>query len=189
MTKRLFACFVVLVFLFLACDSGSSKNNDRHGLTDEEWEAFTYTNFARTDPQGFAAQFLAPLHAQGTDNGAYEDLMSRTPVPALQLSDGLIAAARAHSQDLNENCKTLQHDSCDGTSWYERIAAYYSGNTLAENAAGGFVSGLDVVLAWIIDSGVPSLGHRQNLLNPNYVHVGFGQAGTFWTQDFGAGGE
>jgi len=179
----------ILSFLLLACSGGGSGSDDRHGLTDEEWEAFEYTNYARTDPHGFAEQFLAEAHARGADNGAYDDLMSRDPVPALQLSDGLIAAARAHSQDLNENCHTLQHDSCDGTPWYERIQQYYSGGTLGENAAWGFSTGLDVVLAWIIDSGVASLGHRHNLLSPNYVHVGFGQAGTFWTQDFGAGGE
>jgi len=180
-------CLLPHLFLIAACDDGGGDNNNSP-LTAEEQAAFDYTNFARTDPQGFAAQYLADLHASGSDNGAYDDLMGRSPVAALQLSPGLLAAARAHSRDLNENCQTLQHDSCDGTSWSDRIWSYYDGGTIAENAAWGFPTGLNVVIGWIVDHGVPSLGHRVNLLNGAYTQVGIGQAGTYWTQDFGAGG-
>ncbi len=184
----LILCLFPLFFSVAACDDGGGGDNNPSPLTAEEQAAFDYTNFARTDPQGFATQYLYDLHQSGSDNGAYDDLMARDPVPALQLSPGLLAAARAHSRDLNENCKVLQHDSCDGTSWSDRIWSYYDGGTIAENAAMGFSTGLSVVIAWIVDSGVPSLGHRVNLLNGTYTQVGIGQAGSYWTQDFGAGG-
>jgi len=171
-----------MFFLFLglaACDD--DDDGGPAAMTAEEQEAFDYTNYARTDPQGFAQEFLFAAFQNGTDNGAYEDLMARQPVGALQISPGLLAAARAHSRDLDENCRTLQHDSCDGTSWSDRIWSYYDGGTIAENAAWGYQTGLDVVLGWIIDHNVPSLGHRINLLNGAYTQVGIGKAGTYWT--------
>jgi hypothetical protein len=182
---------ILVSFLFLlllpvaACDDGGGGPGP---MTAEEQEAFDYTNYARTDPQGFAQEFLYDAHQSGSDNGAYDDLMARQPVPALELSPGLFAAARAHSRDMDENCQNLQHDSCDGTSWSDRIRSYYDGGTIAENAAWGYPTGLDVVLGWIIDHNVPSLGHRINLLSGSYTHMGIGKAGSFWTQDFGAGG-
>ncbi len=178
-------CLFPMLFSAAACDDGGGGASS---LNPEEQAAFDLTNYARTDPQGFATQYLADLHASGSDNGAYDDLMARPPVGALALSPGLVAAARAHSRDLNENCQTLQHDSCDGTSWSDRIWSYYNGGTIAENAAWGYTTGESVVIGWIVDSNVPSLGHRINLLNGSYTQVGLGLAGTFWTQDFGAGG-
>jgi len=179
----------VLLFLLnlglAACDDDGGGSLT---MTAEEQEAFDYTNYARTDPQGFAEEFLREAHDNGTDNGAYADLMARQPVGALELSPGLFAAARAHSRDLNENCQRLQHDSCDGTIWSDRISSYYNGGNLAENAAWGYPTGLDVVLGWIIDHNIDGVGHRVALLNGDYTHVGIGLAGTYWTQDFGAGG-
>lgn len=177
-----------LLLLILGVTACDDDDGGPAPLSAEEQAAFDYTNYARTDPQGFAEEHLLAAHQNGSDNGAYADLMARQPVPALQLSPGLLRAARAHSRDMNENCQNLQHDSCDGTSWSDRIWSYYDGGTIAENAAWGYPTGLDVVLGWIIDHNVPSLGHRKNLLSGSYSHVGIGLSGTFWTQDFGAGG-
>lgn len=154
-------------------------------LTAEEREALAYTNFARTDPQGFAQSLLAARAAAGTDNGAHADLMNRSPVPALVLHSGLIQAAKAHSRDMHLNCGNMQHQSCNGTSAGTRIMSYYSGSTWGENIAAGFSSGKSLVLDLIIDQGVSSLGHRRNILDPAFRHIGIGSSGLYWTQDFG----
>ncbi len=179
---QLTLAMLIVLQVGIACDSGSG--GDRHGLNEEEYNAFLYTNYARTDPSGFAEEFLLEAYQGGRDNGAYLDLKGRQPVSALELHKALIAASRAHSRDMDENCKTLQHDSCDGTLWSTRIRSYYDGNRIAENVGWGFHTGLSVVVAWIT-----SPGHRNNLLSPDYEHVGFGQAGTYWTQNFGSGGK
>ncbi|MBN2724761.1 MAG: CAP domain-containing protein [Deltaproteobacteria bacterium] len=165
--------------LFSGCDDSSGSVS----LNEEENDVFYYTNMARTDPSGFADEFLPP----GSSNGAYEDLSTRTPVPPLALSEGLILAARAHSKDMALNCG-MYHDSCDGTSWSDRISSYYDGGTLGENIASGFGTGLSVVIAWIEDFNIESLGHRENILRSTYEHIGIGQYESYWTQDFGAGG-
>jgi hypothetical protein len=167
---------------------GSGGGGGAAGLTEQEKDVLYYTNMARTDPQGFAEQYLADAHAGGTDNGAYDDLMSRDPVPALEIHEGLLAAARAHATDMAENCG-LQHNSCDGTTFFDRVSSYYDGSIIGENAAMGYPDGLSVVIGWIIDQGIPSLGHRNNLLDGRFEHIGIGYDQSYWVQDFGAGAE
>lgn len=182
----LLTALLCLPMLSTACgdDDGGGGSSS---LTPEEEEVLYYTNYARTDPQGFAQEFLLNAYNSGSDNGAYDDLMGRDPVGPLEAHSGLTTAARKHAKDMAENCG-LQHDSCDGTSWSDRLRQYYDGGTLAENAAMGYPTGQSVVIGWIIDSGVPSLGHRHNLLNGSYEHIGIGYYSSYWVQDFGAGG-
>jgi Cysteine-rich secretory protein family len=172
--------FLILISFLLSLSSCSDDGSIT--LTDEEEEVLFYVNMARTTPDDYAQQFLAG----GGDNGAYAELMGMTPVGTINFNVNLTRAARAHSIDMNENCG-MQHDSCDGTSWSVRIKSYYDGNGIAENIAAGYGTGFDVVKAWIIDANTPSLGHRINILNGNYIDIGIGKIGSYWTQDFGTG--
>ncbi len=185
--KWIAAGSAALVAVFLGWGCGGRDRDSSVDLTEDEEDVLFYTNYARTDPQGFAEEFLADRYADGTDNGAYEDLMSREPVGALEVHSGLMRASRNHAEDMAEDCG-LQHDSCDGTSWFDRIWRYYDGGLIAENAAVGFPTGLSVVIAWIIDAGVPDVGHRLNILNESYEHIGIGKHNSYWVQNFGAGG-
>ena len=190
MTYRSLPLPRVAVLALLALSVAACGDDDASGdLTTEEAAVLEYTNYARTDPQGFAQEFLAELEQSGQDNGAYADLMARSPVPAVAIHAGLVRVAREHSRDMAENCG-LQHDSCDGTTWDARIRSAYSGDAIGENAAMGYPTGLSVVIGWIVDEGVPSLGHRENLLSAGWEHMGIGlYGGSWWTQDFGAGGQ
>jgi len=180
---------VTLLVLFLvsivACDDGGGRSSS---VSAEEQAAVDLVNYARTDPQGFAEEYLLDAYNSGTDNGAYDDLMASDPVGPLTIHPDLMASADFHSDDMANNCHLMIHDSCDGTLWSDRISRYYSGTALAENIAQGFSTGESVVLAWIIDQGIASLGHRHNIMNGAYEHMGISQVGTYWTQDFGAGG-
>jgi Cysteine-rich secretory protein family len=167
-----------------ALTSTCLDTQDHMGLSDEEWDVFIFTNIARTDPHGFAAEYLAG----GNDNGAFNDLMGRTPVNAVALHQDLIDAATAHTDDMATDCG-MQHDSCDGTAWSTRIQSYYTGSTISENIAWGYGTGQSVVIGWIIDEGIPSLGHRNNILNGGLNHMGIAENSTYWTQDFGSGGK
>ena len=52
-----------------------------------------------------------------------------------------------------------------------------------ENCAHGHITVHAVVEGWM-----KSEGHRKNMLNPAYTHIGWGKAGdgwgTYWAQDF-----
>jgi uncharacterized protein YkwD len=97
----------------------------------------------------------------------------------------LTAAAQAHSADMAAN-DYFSHTSQDGRSFADRIrAAGYGGGAMAENIAAGQSSAAAVMAGWMDSS-----GHRANILNCSYRHIGVGLAtggsfGTYWTQTFG----
>ena len=179
------ALALFLVLPAPGCDGG---NGGTAPLGEEEQGVLDLLNYARTDPQGFARQYLESLYNSGQDHGAYQDLMARSPVGPLVAHDGLTEAARYHARDMAENCG-LQHDSCDGTSWDVRIRRYYTGGAIAENAAMGYPTPEAVVIGWIVDENWDPPGHRINIMNGDYEHIGVGYYSSYWVTDFGAGGE
>lgn len=97
----------------------------------------------------------------------------------------LDAAAQGHSADMATN-DYFSHTSLDGRSFADRIrGAGYSGGTIGENIAAGQGSASSVMASWMGSS-----GHRANILNCSFRHIGVGVArggsyGTYWTQTFG----
>lgn len=53
--------------------------------------------------------------------------------------------------------------------------------TVAENIAYGFTSPRDIIMAWIVDFGVPGKGHRMNLFRCDFdqIGIGYGPHATF----------
>ncbi len=101
-------------------------------------------------------------------------------------SDGALdAAARGHSADMAAN-DYFSHTGLDGRSFGDRIrAAGYPGGSIAENIAAGQGSASSAMASWMESS-----GHRANILNCSFRHIGVGVArggsyGTYWTQTFG----
>jgi uncharacterized protein YkwD len=82
--------------------------------------------------------------------------------------DGLHACAKAHSNDIY--------------TFTPIVSNPYGG--LAENIAMGQTSPTQVMTGWM-----NSPGHRANILNTGYSHIGVGLCdgcGTHWTQNFGS---
>ncbi len=105
-------------------------------------------------------------------------------------------SAVSHSQDMSTR------DFFDHTNPYSKTHAdrirstgYMSNSKrrwTGENIAKGFVDVASVMVAWM-----ESPGHRANILNPIFTHLGIGFVSTgpdsiydgfIWTQDFGSGG-
>ncbi|MCC5577737.1 CAP domain-containing protein [Microtetraspora sp. AC03309] len=97
----------------------------------------------------------------------------------------LRAAAVGHSADMSAK-GYFSHTSQDGRSFSDRIKATgFSFTAAAENIAKGYPTAAAVVQGWM-----DSPGHRQNMLNCAYTHIGVGHAaagGPYWTQDFAKG--
>lgn len=91
---------------------------------------------------------------------------------ALTQNSKLTSAARLHSQDMacNDN---WSHTGSDGSTLGQRLlAAGYSYSWAGENIATSssqYFSPSSVVNMWM-----NSPGHRANILNPNFVHIGVG---------------
>ncbi|MGR6916731.1 CAP domain-containing protein [[Actinomadura] parvosata] len=95
-------------------------------------------------------------------------------------------AAFGHSADMAKR-GYFDHDSQDGRDMVDRIRATgFSGSAWAENIAKGQRTAAQVVRDWM-----NSAGHRENIMNCSYTHIGVGAAKdssgqTYWTQDFAA---
>jgi uncharacterized protein YkwD len=118
-------------------------------------------------------------------------LQNAQPLPPLTLSRGMSRAAADHCADQADG--GLGHEGKDRSHAGQRIARYgnFSGGW-GENISYGKSSARDVVLALIIDDGVPARKHRQNIFNPNYYYAGaaFGRHarfGTMCSMDFAGG--
>ncbi|MEO1298215.1 MAG: CAP domain-containing protein [Cyanobacteria bacterium J06636_16] len=110
----------------------------------------------------------------------------------LTLNAKLDRAADKHSKDMAEK-DYFSHTGKNGSSIGDRAsAAGYQWSRLGENIAAGQRTPESVVQGWMNSS-----GHRANILNPNYTHMGLGYKslspdtgnvnyGRYWTQMFGA---
>lgn len=102
---------------------------------------------------------------------------------ALRVDVRLRTAAREHSKDMHAR-HYFEHDSPDGTTPWDRIKAAGYSAPGAENIAMGYATARAVIDGWM-----NSPGHRANILNCSLKAVGigieYGQAGPWWTQDFG----
>jgi uncharacterized protein YkwD len=104
---------------------------------------------------------------------------------ALSTNSALTRAAREHSSDMARN-GYFSHTSLDGRTAADRIrAAGYAGRITGENIAAGQTTAKSAMDAWM-----ESPGHRANILNCGYRHIGIGHVtggpyGHYWTQNFG----
>ena len=99
----------------------------------------------------------------------------------LQIDNNLMNSARQKSKDMATN-KYFSHTSPTYGSPFDQMKANgVTYRSAAENIAMGQRSAEEVVKGWM-----DSPGHRQNILTPNFTHIGIGYDanGNYWTQQF-----
>lgn len=99
----------------------------------------------------------------------------------LEIHSPLMAVAHAKSADMAKN-NYFSHTSPTYGSPFDQIkSAGISYRSAGENIAQGQRTPQQVVQAWM-----DSPGHRQNIMNANYTHIGVGfvEDGYYWTQQF-----
>jgi len=179
-------------------------------MTPQEQLMLELINRARMDPTGEAKRFGISLN----EGVAKDDKISKAAKEVLAGNDDLIAAARDHSEWMNDNDE-FSHDEGNKDPGDRMADAGYafSGNwTWGENIAARFESrNIDDALATeliiqshadlFIDKNYPGRGHRTNILSEDFQEVGIGQDigqfridGTNWnssmvTQDFARSGD
>ncbi len=120
------------------------------------------------------------------------DLKKSKPLSVLQPDSGIYKAATKHARDQNEHEWNLMHTGSDGSYPWDRITLFSALMTFGnENIAGstGILMPRDAVLQLLIDEGIPGYGHRYNLLDPQWTHIGCRMENyngmTWWIQNFG----
>mgnify|MGYP003409232518 CR=1 FL=1 len=99
----------------------------------------------------------------------------------LTLHKELSRVARIKSQDMKDN-NYFAHNSPVYGSPFEMMKKFGITYTdAAENIAMGYFTPAVVVDGWMNSS-----GHRKNILNANFTHIGIGHvaSGNYWTQMF-----
>lgn len=173
---------------------GGSARSDTTGatyLSTFEREMLAALNAARTRPSAFARHLVdlrrrfdgRLLQRPGKPNlrtqegaaavtEAIQALRSTAPLDALVPSAGLSRAAHDHVCDTGPAGHT-GHTGLDGSSMTDRVERYGSWRrAVAENIAYGTHSPREMVVQLIVDDGVPSRGHRENIFNASFQRVG-----------------
>jgi uncharacterized protein YkwD len=182
------------------------------GLSAMEAEIAAEIRALRANPAGYAAHLREYRRFYGTDNvirrpnrtdvrtregiaavdEAIAALEKSPKLPPLELSPGISRAARDHADDIGRSGST-SHTGSDGSQFWDRMERYgeWTGDS-GENIMFGSSEARTVVMDLLIDDGVPSRGHRQNLLSRKFAVFGVGCAPhKVWrlvcTMDFASG--
>jgi uncharacterized protein YkwD len=156
-------------------------------LTNEEKNIVMYMNLIRLDGEKFYHTFLEDYinnynakvrkyrnynELRITRNNSYYTSLLKhlRGVKNLQMfypDDKLTSLSRSHAQDLNRN-NLDTHESSNGDRFSKRLSRYFPNKAMSENIDFGYSNSLDIVCHLLLDCGVPSLGHRFNLLDQKY---------------------
>lgn len=198
--KRFLLIIIVSLFYFISFGQGSIVLSDKpfivshlkdttienwlnskpafSPLSTEEKEAVYWVNMVRSDPRNFLNIILYPFLEQFPEvkssytRSLIAELLALSPLPLLTPSDKLYQVAGSHAKDLGSNQMTISHSSSKGQSFQERLNSFGYFECVSENVYEGKENGLLSVLFLLIDTGVKSLGHRKNILDPGMKSIG-----------------
>ncbi|MCK4738957.1 MAG: CAP domain-containing protein [Deltaproteobacteria bacterium] len=171
--KYLIATFVLVILW--GCGGGVVIASEDRTLTSLEEEVIAELNLVRADPATYAKKYLKDLSGEAARE-CYEEFLETTPIGKLRNSKGMSRAARDLALDQSKNGRT-GHDSSDGSNPFERMERYGSWmGSAGENVSYGMARARAIVLQLVIDEGVPSRGHRKNILAPNFTRIGVAYA-------------
>lgn len=143
-------------------------------LGEEEKKVILFMNMARYDGPLFSESFLeAYILENQLENSSYirslrRDLKKVRGLKPLSPERDLTAIAQEHARSSGEQGST-GHDG-----FKERFEPLM-GNPyqhVGENCSYGYERAIDIVISLLIDEGIKSLGHRNNILSPDFNSVG-----------------
>ena len=140
-------------------------------------EVIEEINRVRMNPLSYADLIAARLDSyQGPEGKAairetIDVLRATAPLRPLEPVEALEAAALDHVVDQGRN-GLRGHKGSDGSEPFDRVRRYLNTNGAGENIAYGLWNAREMVMALLIDDGIPSRGHRKNILNPSYELIG-----------------
>jgi uncharacterized protein YkwD len=161
-------------------------------LTGVEKDVILEMNKVRNNPKKYAELYIQPtlkyysgknysepgqitiVTQEGAQavNSCISALSQSKKAGLLTAEKGIWLAAKDHAIDQSKTGKT-GHDGSDGSDPFKRMERYGGGyNTAGENCAYGPNTGRDIVIDFLVDDGVPSRGHRKNIMNGAFTQTG-----------------
>lgn len=140
-------------------------------LTGEEKLVILITNLARTDGFLFSETFLTSF-LEGEEKNKYtkslfKDLKNIKGLSLLYPEEDLFKIAEGHAIKSGKSGHA-GHQGFDAR--FKPVMKKY--NSVAENCAYGYDQAIDIVLRLLIDKDIKDLGHRVNMLSPDFNSIG-----------------
>ncbi|WP_443943960.1 CAP domain-containing protein [Pedobacter sp. AW1-32] len=203
MYKQTLLLFLSIVFVFSTTHAQKWTNAEftkantaanSAFLSNEEKNVIMYMNLIRLDGEKFYYTFLEDYintynakmrqyrnynELRITRNNPYyisllKHMKSTKNLPMFFPNDKLTTLSKNHAIDLDRN-NLDTHESSNGDHFNVRLSKYFPNRSMSENIDFGFSNSLDIVCHLLLDCGVPSLGHRFNIIdqkrNMNLVGV------------------
>ena len=151
-------------------------------LSVQSREFLYWINYCRSNPEAFWDSVITPvLLAFPALNKAEalslrSDLIKTGRLTMFSLNSALLTTAQQHAADISQKNANPSHTSTDGTSFGTRMKQAGIKTCANENISVSSQNILLSVLLLYLDIGLPELGHRKSLLNPNLVETGIGSA-------------
>ncbi|MDC0230617.1 hypothetical protein OAK19_01495 [Aureispira] len=154
----------------------ANTGNNVKGLSDKEKNIIFLQNLVRMNPTLFRNTFLKNYlerYPEFTGNSYVSSLRSaldgKSPVPLLYVDSKLIDAA----QRSNNNKESRLPSPDAPVAFSQHIKGIGTQEIISENGYyGNSEKPEDIVMALLINQGVPDLLHRKTLLNPSFIQVG-----------------
>jgi uncharacterized protein YkwD len=160
-------------------------------LSDNEKDVILEINKARSNPARYAEEYVKPLLTRfsGNDVSLPGEMTIRTnegpravqecitamraqaPRSILSTSKALSLAARDHVKDTGPK-GIVGHQGSDGSMPDDRAHRYDRSLYVGENIDYGFQTARTIVVQLLVDDGVASRGHRENILRREYGLIG-----------------
>ena len=143
-------------------------------LNEEEQKVILFINMARHDGRLFAETFLnAYVEENQVENTGYlkslqKDLASVSGLAPMVPEEDLTSIAQGHATRSGETGYVGHKDM------NKRFAPLRGNPYMAwgENCSYGYAEAISIVITLLIDEGIRDVGHRKNILNPEYNSVG-----------------
>jgi len=139
----------------------------------EDSKLLNLVNICRTQPKEFLNNYVLPyleMHKEENTNYAkslIRELKTMKPISALKETPDLKRMALDYATYMGTK----------GFVGHKQTDARFKANSvqyefLGENCSYGFDQSLDILMQLLIDDGESDLGHRKNILNPNFQYIG-----------------
>lgn len=181
--------FILLIFAALLCNSHAGTDATRFPITRGDL-VVREMNLARQHPEIYARfleawrpkfhrkirrlsdrAILRTREGVGAVNEAIRFLRRARPLAPLAISRGLTLAAAEHSAEQADG--SIGHRGSHSSNPAERMNHHGIWRArCGENIFYGKGTARDVVLALIVDDGLPERKHRQNIFNPAFRYAG-----------------
>jgi hypothetical protein len=155
-------------------------------MSADEKEMLKEINFARCYPEIYS-KIIANSLINEDDRLSFneyiagqeivEQLSKMKPLNKLLPDERLYKSAKTHGQDCAKSGR-LAHTGSDNSSPFDRIKKVLGSDYIQgqENLMGGS-NPRDCVINVLIDGGIGSRGHRENIIDPRWTHAGCYHAG------------